>query len=156
VLDVELDDVLIIFDETILEARRKALEDPSAPGSEPSEDVDISDEEDGGGGADGQPSVAVVEGGEEEPAEGGQESSGEQGEEGEESDTDTGEEGMPTGTSPTEGVMVAGAPVPDDIPDGQDDDIVARQLRELAMAEKDPVLREKYWEEYRRYKEGTN
>ena len=144
-LDVELDDVLIIFDETILEARRKALEDPSAPGSEPSEDVDISDEEDGGGGADGQPSVAVVEGGEEEPAEGGQESSGEQGEEGEESDTDTGEEGMPTGTSPTEGD-----------PDGQDDDIVARQLTELAMAEKDPVLREKYWEEYRRYKEGTN
>jgi len=42
--------------------------------------------------------------------------------------------------------------VPDDIDDGQDDDIVARQLREAAMNEQDPALREKLWEEYRRYK----
>lgn len=42
--------------------------------------------------------------------------------------------------------------VPDDIGDGTDDDIVARQLREAAMRETDPVLREKLWEEYRRYK----
>ncbi|WP_299772799.1 hypothetical protein [uncultured Pseudoteredinibacter sp.] len=44
-------------------------------------------------------------------------------------------------------------PVPDDIPDGSDDDIVARQIREAAMAEKDPKLREKLWEEYRKYKQ---
>jgi len=42
--------------------------------------------------------------------------------------------------------------VPEDIDDGSDDDIVARQLREAAMTETDPVLREKLWEEYRRYK----
>lgn len=42
---------------------------------------------------------------------------------------------------------------PDDIPDGRDDDIVARQIREAAMAEKDPKLREKLWEEYRKYKQ---
>jgi hypothetical protein len=42
--------------------------------------------------------------------------------------------------------------VPDDLPDAKDDDIVARQLREAAQNETDPELREKLWEEYRRYK----
>ena len=41
---------------------------------------------------------------------------------------------------------------PPDIPDGKDDDIVARQLREAAENEQDPELREKLWEEYRKYK----
>ena len=35
-----------------------------------------------------------------------------------------------------------------------DDDVVARQIREAAMDESDPVLKEKLWEEYRRYKAG--
>lgn len=43
-------------------------------------------------------------------------------------------------------------PPPDDVGDGQDDDIVARQLREAAESETDPELREKLWEEYRAYK----
>ena len=42
-------------------------------------------------------------------------------------------------------------PVPDDIPNGNDDDVVARQLREAAMQEPDPELREKLWDEYRKY-----
>jgi hypothetical protein len=41
---------------------------------------------------------------------------------------------------------------PDDIPLGDDDDVVARQLREAAMREPDPQLREKLWNEYRKYK----
>jgi hypothetical protein len=45
---------------------------------------------------------------------------------------------------------------PADIPDGSDDDVVARQLREAAEKEIDPELKEKLWEEYRRYKRGTN
>ena len=45
-------------------------------------------------------------------------------------------------------------PLPPDRPDARDDDVVARQLREAAMAEKDPELRESLWEEYRRYKSG--
>ena len=45
--------------------------------------------------------------------------------------------------------------VPADIPDGRDDDIVARQLREAAMKEMDPELRERLWEEYRKYKQST-
>ena len=43
--------------------------------------------------------------------------------------------------------------VPPDVGDGSDDDIVARQLREAAEKETDPELREKLWEEYRRYKQ---
>jgi hypothetical protein len=40
---------------------------------------------------------------------------------------------------------------PDDIPILVDDDIIARQLREAALTEDDPVLRERLWEEYRKY-----
>ena len=40
----------------------------------------------------------------------------------------------------------------DAVPDAKDDDIIARQLREAAMAEQDPILREKLWAEYERYK----
>ena len=43
-------------------------------------------------------------------------------------------------------------PVPDDVGDAQGDDIVLRQIREAAMKEPDPVLREKLWDEYRRIK----
>ncbi len=56
---------------------------------------------------------------------------------------------MPQRPAPTPG---ATGNVPKDIPDAHDDDIIARQLREAAMAETDPELREKLWEEYRRYK----
>jgi hypothetical protein len=55
------------------------------------------------------------------------------------------------------GPLGGGGPntVPADIPDGRDDDIVARQLREAAMKETDPELRERLWEEYRQYKQST-
>jgi hypothetical protein len=46
------------------------------------------------------------------------------------------------------------AEIPDDVGDGSDDDIVARQLREAAKSEKDPALRDKLWDEYRSYKQG--
>jgi hypothetical protein len=45
--------------------------------------------------------------------------------------------------------------LPADLPDSRDDDVVARQLREAAINETDPVLKEKLWEEYRRYKAGS-
>lgn len=57
-------------------------------------------------------------------------------------------------TRPGDYQHTATGPVPADLPDGRDDDIVARQLREAASQESDPVLREKLWEEYRRYKRG--
>jgi hypothetical protein len=43
---------------------------------------------------------------------------------------------------------------PSDIPDGSDDDVVARQLREAAEKETDPALKQRLWEEYRKYKQG--
>ena len=42
--------------------------------------------------------------------------------------------------------------IPDDVGEGQGDDIVERQIREAASRETDPILREKLWEEYRRAK----
>lgn len=43
------------------------------------------------------------------------------------------------------------ARTPEDIPDLVSEDIVAKQLREAALAEEDPALRERLWEEYRNY-----
>jgi hypothetical protein len=40
---------------------------------------------------------------------------------------------------------------PEDIPDLVSEDIVAKQLREAALSEEDPALRERLWEEYRTY-----
>lgn len=67
--------------------------------------------------------------------------------------TDNGEDGesTPSDKGTTGGSSTAGG-IPEDINDGSDDDIVARQIREAAQKEKDPVLREKLWDEYRKYK----
>ncbi len=46
----------------------------------------------------------------------------------------------------------SGGGIPQDVGSGGDDDIVARQIREAAQKEKDPQLREKLWDEYRKYK----
>ncbi|MGQ0834659.1 MAG: hypothetical protein ACT4O5_06990 [Gammaproteobacteria bacterium] len=42
------------------------------------------------------------------------------------------------------------------IPDGSDDDIVARRLRKAAEQETDPELKEKLWKEYIEYKKNTS
>ena len=82
---------------------------------------------------------------------------GQQGEEGDQegSESQGAEGGQPGGYQPGGGEGGEGEEseqVPDDIPDGQDDDIVARQLRELAENEADPELKERLWDEYRKYK----
>jgi hypothetical protein len=65
-------------------------------------------------------------------------------------------EGQQAGSS-SSGTKTDGAgnviPVPEDVGDGRNDDIVLRQIREAALQEKDPVLREKLWEEYRRIRD---
>ena len=65
-------------------------------------------------------------------------------------------EGNPVPAPPRAEPELARTPTPllPDTPDARDDDVVARQLREAAMAETDPELREQLWEEYRRYKSG--
>ena len=42
-----------------------------------------------------------------------------------------------------------------EIPDGSDDDIVARRLRKAAEQETDPELKEKLWKEYIEYKKNV-
>jgi len=68
-----------------------------------------------------------------------------------------GEPGSPGGRieSGTPGSTGATAARPPDVGDGADDDVVARQIRKLAESEPDPELREKLWDEYRRYKQGS-
>lgn len=58
--------------------------------------------------------------------------------------------GRPSGP-PGDGDQQETFPPPEDIPSGRDDDVVARQLREAAMSEPDPELREALWDEYRNY-----
>jgi hypothetical protein len=66
-----------------------------------------------------------------------------------------GAKGQPSGdnsSAPSEAIEVQ--PIPDDIDDGQGDDIVLRQIRDAATQESDPVLRERLWDEYRRIKKN--
>ena len=78
-------------------------------------------------------------------------------------DGQTGEFGTASGygsspdRAPDKKIDAEGQPVAKPEPNrgsAQDDDVVARQLREAAEAETDPELKAKLWEEYRRYKEG--
>lgn len=56
---------------------------------------------------------------------------------------------MSAGQQPADAAVI---PIPEDIDDGQGDGIVLRQLRDAAMRETDPDLRERLWDEYRRIK----
>lgn len=58
----------------------------------------------------------------------------------------------PSGTSGA-GATGSGAAATE-IPDGSDDDIVARRLRRAAEQETDPELKEKLWKEYIEYKKN--
>ena len=46
----------------------------------------------------------------------------------------------------------ASGALPEDIPDANNDDVVAAQIRLAAEIERDPVKKEKLWNEYRKYK----
>lgn len=139
-------DGLILKEQEILEQRREA----SAAA--------------GGGGGAGKAEVGTESGGaegDEEGAEGGDEAkeSTEARSTGGSEDDPAGEEvgredGAPVDNGEEESGEISNGRVPPDVGDGSDDDIVARQLREAAMKEEDPQLREKLWDEYRAYKFG--
>ena len=59
-----------------------------------------------------------------------------------------GTSGSGSGGNQDVSIAVEGSQIP---PPNPDDDIVARQLREAAINETDPALKEKLWEEYYRY-----
>jgi|TARA_B110000977_G_scaffold157330_1_gene200350 hypothetical protein len=63
-----------------------------------------------------------------------------------------GQPGAASGSAGSAGEQGEALPIPEDIDDGRGDDIVQRQIRDAAMKETDPVLREKLWDEYRRIK----
>jgi hypothetical protein len=135
-LDDELNESLVIFDGKMNDARSTIPEEDSQSpggiiigGTETSEQVTSSAED------------LVAVGDHEEEAELG------------EMATATSQTGRMPESSDSR-VTGSAVPDPEDIPDGQDDDIVARQLREAAMSEQDPELKEKLWEEYKKYKKG--
>ncbi len=146
-LDAELDESLAVFDGMILEqgAQIEAIRNSGDSGA----DGDGYDEGYGDGDTDGdQP---LFEEGDLSADRGSGDPTGA-------ADDGSGSDGESTGPSTSTaragaGTMPgSGGKIPEDIPRGQDDDIVARQIREAAMQEKDPVLREKLWDEYRKYK----
>jgi hypothetical protein len=67
----------------------------------------------------------------------------------------TGEEATAGGPSSPGDQERTASRTPPDVGDGSDDDVVARQIRKAAESEPDPELRERLWEEYRKYKEGN-
>ncbi len=139
-LDEALNESIVVFEGKILDAREEVL--GSTP--PPSSSANI-------------PGVAVLGGtgseGEGEPGMGSLEENGE-------GIVEVGVPGPVQQGNLPEGGELASAetgpmpPIPEDIPSPQGDDIVAQQLREAAVAETDPELQAKLWEEYRKYRAG--
>jgi len=59
---------------------------------------------------------------------------------------------LPT-TKPEDGTHLPGSgKIPDNIPPADNDSVLEEQIRQAAMNETDPVIKEKLWNEYRKYK----
>jgi hypothetical protein len=157
-LDAELDTALGEFDERLLreQERVKAGTPPSSQGQETDAEVGR-----GGGSQAGGQGGEAGEAGAGQPQTGGDDGEAES-DDAQAGDDDTGDgrqgaSGREDGQGGLGTPNQSGAPgTPDDVPDGSDDDVVARQIREAAEKETDPALKEKLWEEYRRYKRGTS
>lgn len=172
VLDGQLGQGYEEFDGLIIAERARAREQANAAGSDPG---GLYDEENGGSGGRGGSDQGGGQNGDGQGGSGDQEGAGrsggdrppmpgsDQGGGGQvitRGDTTDGEP-QPGGSGGSTGGLRGGPstgedgeetyPVPDDIPEGRDDDVVARQIREAAMNESDPELREALWDEYRRY-----
>jgi hypothetical protein len=154
-LDKKLDsslsefDGLILKEQEILEQRRE--ESAAAGGGGGAGTAEIGGGS-GAGGGDEEGASGGAEGPEGKDAKGARGSGGSK-------DDPAGEpvgteEGAPVTGGDSEKGEISNGRVPPDVGDGSDDDIVARQLREAAMKEEDPELREKLWDEYRAYKFG--
>jgi hypothetical protein len=132
---------------------------PGQPGAEPGYPTD-------GGLADSQPPMPNRKSGSD-----GQsgEQSGEQGSQGSDGSAQTastsggGDMASGPGTNKRKGAgdkgdnsVAEAEKLPDDVPKGDAPNaVVARQIREAALKETDPVLREKLWEEYRKLSRGS-
>jgi hypothetical protein len=142
-------DGLILKEQEILEQRREAS--AAAGGGAGAGTAEVG----GGSGGEAESSVEEAAGGDE-----GKETAEARGSGGSKDDP-VGEEAASEEGAPAEAENgevessdISNGRIPPDVGDGSDDDIVARQLREAAMKEEDPELREKLWDEYRAYKFG--
>jgi hypothetical protein len=161
-IDRELDRSLGVFDETLRREQRviaqaRGARDGSGSGGAGPDTEGSSGFRGGSDGGDSAQGAGAGSGGS-----AGRRSGGAGGQEGGESQGQGGDgsrgAGQRGGGGGYGGGPAGGAgpmTAPADIPDGSDDDIVARQLREAAMKETDPELREKLWQEYRNYKKGA-
>lgn len=142
-MDAELGTSLGEFDEMLLREQERVKAD--APRSEAGGSAGAGGAGGGQGQAGGGEGGRTAEAGESgEPTAGADQSS-------------SGAEGglPPSGAAGGRGSQTTAGGQPADIPDGSDDDLVARQMREAAEKETDPELKKKLWEEYRKYKQGT-
>lgn len=142
-LDEAFDESLEDFDETVLSEGNRGASDsidilsPSGTSGGIDSDEPLFEEANGDGGAEGNSSI------EQRAAEGAPPGAGGNGAEA------TGSGSNNSGPQQADSEII---PIPDDIDDGQGDDIVLRQIRDAASKERDPILREKLWDEYRRIK----
>ena len=144
-LITELDSTLGEFDERLLQEQQRVK--AQTPRTESS----------GGGLAGGSAGAIGNEGGEQSEIPSGDEKQGEtSAEQSQEHESEGGQSTSSQTGTPGKSMPGSGQDIPEDIPDGSDDDVVARQLREAAEKETDPELKKKLWEEYRRYKAGTS
>ena len=153
-LDGQLGSSMSEFDEMLLremdelQSKRSGSPDSSGgsgTGGAGSEGSEASGEEGSRQGGEGQSQQSLEQDGEDRP-EGQGEDVASQSEQGQQ------QSGAQGGSRP-EGKQTSQTGNRDAPPVDSNDDIVARQLREAAEKETDPVLKEKLWEEYRRYKE---
>ena len=167
-LDAELGSSLSEFDEKLLREQKELAEKSRSASAGKSGDQPESGDGASGGAGDGsgEGEKAAGESGGEAGESGSESAAGSSGKDGEsERQAESGEQGGTGGEGAEGNEQVASAggasgdgrhtgniPTPPDIPDGKDDDIVARQLREAAENEQDPELRAKLWDEYRKYK----
>jgi hypothetical protein len=157
-LDGRLQAALGEFDDMLLE-KQEALEEKQREDPAPSRQGAMAQ---GGGGAAGSESRAGGGAGGPQGEQGRGDEAGMQGG-GQTGDASTGGsrdagglENAEASAGGVQGEASQGDPrVPKDVGDGRDDDVVARQLREAAMKEEDPELREKLWDEYREYKKSV-
>lgn len=143
-LEAELFSGMGDFDEMLLREQQRIK--AAAP---------LGDAGDGGqGGAGGEGDGGSGSGSGSDSGSAGDEADGEDGD-GQVADKSGGHSTYGSGAGPGSTQPQGKSGAPPERHDGSDDDVVARQLREAAEKEPDPVLKEKLWEEYRKYKEGT-
>jgi hypothetical protein len=152
-IDRRFDETFAVFDERMRKEQEAVSQERASRGTGSASGSGAAEGEAGTAGEGGAAASGELPGGSGSGP--GSERTGAPGTRGESAGGQSGEQGGGGGVGG--GTLGGSGPntVPADIPDGRDDDIVARQLREAAMKETDPELRERLWEEYRQYKKST-